>query len=449
MWWAMCGALAWAAPGSPGVWTSAESVLGDTEVAAAGSAEGWLVLGRSGGALSGWRVAPSGVAIDSSPLTLMDSPGANPIALWDGVGFQVIGETAVDYKLPVATLGAVEVDPVGGAATAVRTVAAGLGWPEMFAGACDASRECTVVLRDGLFSSPEGAWRFAFDPVGSSAPLGLDEGVALEPSDAAWDGDRLVFAARVDGGVRVGWLPPLVDADDPTEWLVLAPGANGVPKLALAADGVALVAWADASTGEILAQRVHRVDGLLDAAPLALGVGVPGSSVDVAFTGTSFAVATDDHDAGTRVVVRVDADGAVVDTTAFAADQASYPHLVAGAPGHLLWLWFDGAEARFVTVEADVPDGGACHDDIACLSGSCDAGVCVAEGGVDTEDTEDTGDTGESPDTEDADDTSPAGVETGVADSAGSTKACGCGSSGGGAVAVPLVLLALARRRRR
>lgn len=448
-----CLITALAAP-SPGIWISAETPLQGGAIEMAGSAEGWMVVGRDGDVISGQRVASDGTLLDSLPTFLMSSDAANPVVWWDGTDFVTVSVLSYDYYDNVATVGATRWGPVAAAPTAPEVVASGLGWPSALAGACDSAGRCEVALNDSKWDvAPHGSWRFAFADGAPEPVAPLDDGASEVPSDGAADGDAALVVTR-----RVSPVDPRLDA----VWLSqgLAPhrltvfdGPHGAPRVAVADDGTALVVWLSADN-QLVAQRIVR-DGVLDEAPVELGIGRPGSEFDVAFDGTAFVVASCTFLDEERHVVRVGVSGDLIDMATLSSPACSLPRLAAGAPGHLLWSWSEGGDYRFVALEADVPLGGVCHEDGVCSEGTCDAGVCVPEADTAVVDTS-TVDTAVV-DTSAAD-SAPTG--TGLMDTGGSTgtvpagalsgsNSCGCATGVPWSPAWLIGLACLVARRRR
>ncbi len=190
------------------------------------------------------------------------------------------------------------------------------------------------------------------------------------------------------------WLPD--DPADPVERLVVE-SSRVESRVAVDDSGVALVVWVDRD-GRALARRIQRGVGVLDAAAILVGGGVAGTDVDAAvgYTGSAFLVAIGDVSAGEQSIHRVTVDGSVTLLQAWSGVE-SVRHLVRGAPGHLLISSIDTLnQYRYLVVEVDVPDGGACSDAAACQSGVCTAGVCepAGTGGTTTPPVAATGDTG-------------------------------------------------------
>jgi hypothetical protein len=439
--WAVMPCLLWSAPAvaepSAGVYLSAQTPVSGA-LAAAGSSQGYLLIGRSGNAITGQRVDERGVLVDAAALPLLSSGSGNPDVMWDGTHFATVSTLTTDYYEAIAEVGVARLGMTDSEASATQVVAEGLGWPSSLFGAC-VDGDCTVAYHDTMWLKPQNAWQFTFDTAGArfgvSPVTGADEEV---PSDVDADGDRLLVVSRVETpgseGLDAVWISADT-ADAPTR-VRLVEGVHDLPRVAVGADR-ALAVWRAAGSG-LVAARVERGAGLLDTAPIDLGSGDAGSQVDVAWDGTTFVIAACNPADGSRQLIRVDPEGVLIDVVEEADGRCSHPRITAGPTGHLLWSWFLDDAYRYVAVEADVPDGGACHADQACLSGRCESGICVAE------EADPPGDTGATA----VDTDVPEWVDSAEPDDTGekSDEGCGCSSVEPTRLSWVLGLRLLARR---
>jgi MYXO-CTERM domain-containing protein len=430
-----------------------------------GSPFGWIVVSERestpvGGILVAHRVGADGVVADAAPVELFLWYNQGTV-LWDGVEYVVVALTNEEYYEHVATIEAALLTP-DAATAAVIPVADGLGWPREIVGGCDDAGQCRVLLKDLHWTAGE-LWRVGFDSTGTTEPAAVvADPTGAWPYDAVRDGDLVLMSSwDVFNGVNeLVWAP----ADPaPTEQLEV----GHLAQLAIADDGVTLMVWTDQdgppgdsgapnAAVRVYAQRVQHGVGLLDATPFDLGSYSIAVSYSVAWTGASFAVAIDDPWAAdwgmvaSRQIARIGSDGTIADPIEVtdADPTARHGEIVAGPPGHLLWpritcvdddpltSWCDVKATGYRIVEVDVPDGGACSEDQACLLGACGGGVC---GGEPVE----TGGSGITT-------TPPTTTGGDSGDSGGSPAGCGCGSSGPvGAGWLAALVLAVGVRRRR
>lgn len=377
MWFAYVAA---AAPLSVGGWVSEPTLLADRSFGAGAPDGGWLlVANHSYEAPSVLRVAADG-SLDPAAIDL-GAAQAVDLVTWTGSDFALVGSSYVYPYGPPAVIQAFRV-PLAGPAQA-QILADDLPSAGEFVGACVGDHCSVAMIAGGV-----GAARMTFDlgaPGGAIAPVpdlddvGFGRGVR--------DGDSTAVIVTDGLEQEVVWFPD--DLAAPIERVpITSPRVLDAHHLAASRDGTLLHVWlaqeggpGDSGhpndDGRVLAERVQRGVGVLDASPIDLGATSVYTELGVAWDGANFVVTVESDDADVYQLHRIGVDGSLAEAIEVEQLLGGIPRedLLLGADGHLLWLC--PSYPAYQVLEIDVPDGGACHVSESCLSGSCVDEVCA------------------------------------------------------------------------